>query len=345
MASTSSATKTVVGVFHDFREANNALQELVNNGVNRDEISLVANEHVSDQMKEAGYDPTVNIGQGAGIGAAIGGTGGLLLSLAGLTIPGIGPILAAGPIVAALGGAGIGATVGSIIGALTNLGIPEEEAGHYAEGVRRGDVLLTVRTDDVSLERIQSILDSHGAVDIDNRVSSWRNAGYSGFNQNSQPFSADEYRRERDAFRSDYSGSAAGRGTTAGTSMSTGSMGNTTASDRTYNDRSYNDRDYADRNNDLVGGPASARSNTLDDIGDRTEDTVRNTAYNTREGARELGRDVKQGAREAGYKAEDTAHDMGRGLRDVGRDAVDAVEDAGRSVRRGASRVYHRITD
>src|SRR5947207_11774476 len=101
---------------------------------------------------------------GAGVGAVVGGLGGLLLGLGALAIPGIGPIIAAGPLVAALGGAAAGAAVGGLIGALTKMGVPEEEAHIYAEGVRRGGTLVTVTADDANTDTIVSVLNGHGAV-------------------------------------------------------------------------------------------------------------------------------------------------------------------------------------
>lgn len=274
---TSTASKTVVGVFEDFRTANDALQDLVSHGINRDDVSVVANQHVSDQMRDAGYDPTTNIGTGAGVGAAIGGAGGLLLSLAGLAVPGIGPILAAGPLVAALGGAGIGAAVGSIVGALTNLGIPEEEAGHYAESVRRGDVLVTVRTNDAQAETVRDLLDRRGAVDIQDRVANWRDRGYTNFDQSAQPYSVDEHQQERQYYRP------------------------------AVNDSYTSGNSSVDR----------TTGNTVDRIGDGTRDTynnVREEGREVRDNVADAGRDLGRGARNLGEKTKDTVEDAGRSI-------------------------------
>lgn len=200
------ANKTVVGVFDSMDEAQNAVRELESAGVSRDNISVIANKNVSGYDTAtaggSGIAPTTEAGAGiatdAGIGAALGGVGGLLLSFAGLAIPGIGPILAAGPIVAALSGAGIGAVAGGMIGALTESGIPEDEAHAYAEGVRRGHILVTAKADDTVADRARQILDSHGAVDVQDRASNWRERGWSGYESGAQPLSADEIRRERD---------------------------------------------------------------------------------------------------------------------------------------------------
>src|SRR3954452_8454086 len=172
-----SDTKTVVGVFNSVSDAQAAVRELESHGIPRDEISLVANKNAVgyDTMDPADRDKASDVVADAGIGAAIGGVGGLLLSAAGaLTIPVIGPILAAGPIAAALTGAGIGAAAGGLIGALTESGIPEDEAKHYAEGVRRGDVLVTVRAEQGMADQVSDILDRNHAINVEDRVSDWK---------------------------------------------------------------------------------------------------------------------------------------------------------------------------
>jgi hypothetical protein len=205
-----SASKTVVGIFDSMSEAENAVRALEGAGIARDDVSVVANKNVTGSSENtgtetagtdtAGTTSAGNVAADAGIGAALGGVGGLLLSFAGLAIPGIGPILAAGPIVAALGGAGIGAVAGGVIGALTESGVPEDEAQYYAEGVRRGQVLVTVHTDENRADQAREILDSNGAVDVEGRASEWRNKGWSGYNAGAEPLSADELRREREYY-------------------------------------------------------------------------------------------------------------------------------------------------
>lgn len=153
-------TQTVVGVFKSMDDAQRAFDALQNKGFSRDEINFIANKDAHGAKADAAADVAAD----AGIGAALGGVGGLLLSLVGLAIPGIGPILAAGPIVAALGGAGIGAAAGGLIGALADSGIPEEHAHQYAEGVRQGDILITVQADGSRADLASRLLDENGAV-------------------------------------------------------------------------------------------------------------------------------------------------------------------------------------
>ncbi len=104
---------------------------------------------------------------GAATGGVIGGTLGWLVGIGSLAIPGVGPFIAAGPIMAALGGAAVGATVGGISGALIGLGIPEYEAKLYEGKVRGGKILLSVHTEDgKERDRAKDIFKGCGAEDI-----------------------------------------------------------------------------------------------------------------------------------------------------------------------------------
>ncbi len=196
-------TRTVVGVFPSMDDAQRAYDDLVSEAFTLDEVSVIANKSGTSEwagrMTAAGRpgDAGSEVAADAGIGAALGGVGGLLLGFAGLAVPGVGPVLAAGPIIAALGGAGIGAAAGGLIGALTEGGVPEEEAGVYAEGVRRGDILLTVHASGNRADRASEILDRDGAVNVDDRVSSWRSRGWARHDVSAQPMSDEELRRER----------------------------------------------------------------------------------------------------------------------------------------------------
>lgn len=192
-------TRTVVALYDNFEHANMAVRELVDNGFSRDDISLMAGDERgeygrylgSDEYRNrdmSGGEASTGAGVGAGIGATLGGIGGLLVGLGALVIPGIGPVVAAGPLSAALAGlagAGAGALAGGItgglIGALVDVGVPEETAQYYSEGVRRGGTLLTVRTDDDMSGRAVTIMNRHQPVDINSRAAMWRDEGWTGF--------------------------------------------------------------------------------------------------------------------------------------------------------------------
>src|SRR6187401_2596661 len=104
---------------------------------------------------------------GAGTGAVLGGGLGWLAGIGALAIPGIGPFVAAGPIMAALAGAGVGGAVGGIAGALIGFGIPEYEAKRYQDFVKKGGILLSVHVDDAAwTQRAEDLLKDTGATDI-----------------------------------------------------------------------------------------------------------------------------------------------------------------------------------
>ena len=117
---------------------------------------------------------------GAGIGATLGGAAGLLAGLGLLAIPGIGPVVAAGWLAATAAGAAAGGATGGIIGALSQAGIGKDDAQVYAEGVRRGGTLVTVRAADGDRARVEAILDRN-AVNIRDRGAAYRNSGWKSF--------------------------------------------------------------------------------------------------------------------------------------------------------------------
>jgi uncharacterized protein (TIGR02271 family) len=175
-------TKTVIGTYSNFESAIDVVNNLVNAGFNRNTISVIANDPDEKYAAYVDNDGAMDdTAKGAGIGAAIGGLGGLLLGLGALAIPGIGPVVAAGPLAAALAGAGIGAVTGGIIGALVDLGVPEESAHMYAESVRRGNVLVAAQVDDNRVQEATRIMQHSGLIDIEREATGWRQSGWRGF--------------------------------------------------------------------------------------------------------------------------------------------------------------------
>jgi hypothetical protein len=175
--------KTVVALYDHLTDAQRAVQDLVDEGLDRDYISLVAGDREGRYSSGLSRDEDAGdrSAEGAATGVVIGGIGGALLGLGALAIPGIGPVVAAGPLIAGLVGAGVGAAVGGLVGALIDAGLPEEHAGYYAEGVRRGGALVSVEATDAQAPQVIDILDRHDPVDINERVSSWRQSGWTRF--------------------------------------------------------------------------------------------------------------------------------------------------------------------
>ena len=162
--------------------------------VTTDGGGLVEGDHVRDA------DTASGAATGAVTGGVVGGAAGLAASLMGLAIPGIGPIIAAGPIVATLTGAGVGAVAGGLIGGLTDMGVSKADAEYYAESVRRGGALVTVRADDSRAERAAEVMREHGAIDIERRAEKWRERGWTGFDEKATPYTTADLDRDRDPY-------------------------------------------------------------------------------------------------------------------------------------------------
>jgi hypothetical protein len=164
--------RTTIGVFTNHYDAEIAVHEIKKMGLGSKELSIIV--HDDDRAKELAAETGTRVAQGAaagaGTGAVAGGTAGLLLGLAALAIPGIGPVLAAGPLATALGataaGAAVGAGTGGIVGALTGMGVSREEAERYEEAVRKGDVLVAVGTHAENDEAVERTLERYSARDV-----------------------------------------------------------------------------------------------------------------------------------------------------------------------------------
>ena len=170
-------TRTVIGLFRDSNEAQAALHDLEGAGFTREHLNLVAFDGSGEYTNRLKSD--TELGSNTTKGAAAGGVAGLLIGLAAVAIPGIGPVIAAGPIAAALAGAGVGAATGGMLGALNDMGVPGHEAKYYEEAIRRGGTMLVVHAGgDTSAEQAQSVLDRHGAIDIDEQSTEWKSEGW-----------------------------------------------------------------------------------------------------------------------------------------------------------------------
>jgi hypothetical protein len=163
---TSANTHTIVGIFPTPQIAKTAVGELESSGFSRDQISIVTTE---TKAAAPHLGPVTETGSQEDVGekAAIGGAAGFILGIAALAIPGVGPILAAGPLAAALTGAAAGAATGGLIGVFTNEGIPEEAAKRYSKAIGTGRLMVTVHTDAARVDQAAGILDRSGAIDVD----------------------------------------------------------------------------------------------------------------------------------------------------------------------------------
>lgn len=141
--------KRVVGYYDTEAQAIDAIEDLKRQGYRSEDISVISKsrEEVDAVADETGTHVAEGAVSGAATGGALGGIGGVLAGLGALAIPGIGPVIAAGPIVAGLTGAAAGAGVGGLAGALIGMGIPEDEANRYNEYFESGKILVLVDED------------------------------------------------------------------------------------------------------------------------------------------------------------------------------------------------------
>lgn len=186
--------KTIVGLYKDFDTAQQVVEDLTDAGIARDHISLMANDasgQYASALKQseaaAGSQKDVKAGEGATVGAVAGA----LVGLGAMLIPGIGPVVAMGPLVAGLTGAGVGAVAGAATGGITaslvKMGVTDEDAGYYAEGIRRGGTLVVVQSDDGDSRQIMEIMRDHNPMDVRAQAEQWRQSGWRGFDESSTP--------------------------------------------------------------------------------------------------------------------------------------------------------------
>lgn len=152
-------TQKIVGAFNTEQEATRAIEDLKQQGFGTEDISVIAKDRdeVNTINDETGTKAPEGLASGAATGGVLGGVTGLLAGLGALAIPGIGPIVAAGPIAATLTGAAVGAGAGGLVGGLIGLGIPEEEAKEYDEFVEEGRILVLVETDDDRSDNVYDV--------------------------------------------------------------------------------------------------------------------------------------------------------------------------------------------
>lgn len=209
--------QAVTRLFDSHTEALRAVEALERAGVSHDRISLIANNtdgwhdghrhrHDADDIDDADDNDTAEgAAKGAGAGAVIGGGAGLLAGLGMLAIPGLGPVVAAGWLAStaagALAGAAAGGVTGGILGALKDAGHSDEDAQVYAEGVRRGGSLVSVRPEDSEEAALaERVLHDQTGTTAADRGALYRQSGWTGFDETAEPYSADQIREERDRY-------------------------------------------------------------------------------------------------------------------------------------------------
>jgi len=159
----------VFGIYKDRSSVERGVEALQAAGFSNNDVSVLfpENQGTKDFAHEKNTKAPEGATTGAGTGAVLGGGLGWLAGIGALAIPGLGPFIAAGPIVAALAGVGVGGAIGGLTGALIGMGIPEYEAKRYEGRVKDGGILLSVHSDtSEEIKRAKEILERTGAQDI-----------------------------------------------------------------------------------------------------------------------------------------------------------------------------------
>lgn len=176
-------TRTLTRSYDSHATARSVVEQLEGAGVSGGAISLVGSDGKMDET---------NAAEGAGIGAGVGGAAGLLTGLGILAIPGVGPVVAAGWLAATAAGAVAGAAAGGLVGSFVKEGHDEDEANYYAETVRRGGSVVSVRTEPEHEAAVQAILDGATPIDRSTREADYRAGGWSRFDENADPYARDD---------------------------------------------------------------------------------------------------------------------------------------------------------
>ncbi len=158
-------SKSVFGIATTLGQAERIVQQLQAQGFATSEISVLMPD--TGGTRDVGHVKATKAPEGATTGAATGGVIGLLAGIGALAIPGVGPLIAAGPIMAALSGAAVGAATGGVVGGLIGLGIPEIEAKRYEEKLKKGNYLIAVHAEESEdVDRAKDIFKAARAEDI-----------------------------------------------------------------------------------------------------------------------------------------------------------------------------------
>ena len=195
------AQQTITRAYDSYADATGAVTALEQAGIPHSDISLIGRDGAATKpqtgmgvpVDEKAAEAEAGAGTGASIGTILGGGAGLLAGIGSLAIPGVGPVVAAGWLIATLTGAGVGAAVGGgaggLVGMLTGAGVPHDDAHVYAETVRRGGNIVTVRADESQVSMIESVLARHGSVDTVARRTEYQGTGWTQHDETAAPWS------------------------------------------------------------------------------------------------------------------------------------------------------------
>jgi hypothetical protein len=206
-------TRTLTRVYNDYASAELTVRELKDAGLGDSHIGIVASnadgwhkpgggdvDPKHDKDRDGKDDRAEGAVTGGGFGAIVGGTVGVIAGIGAIAIPGIGPVVAAGWLAALASGAVAGGAAGGIIGALVESGTSKENAELYAEALRRGGAIVTIKVSDADEAKYAAIMDK-SAFDIAERETAYRSSGWKGYDPSAPAYDAEQIRRERETYR------------------------------------------------------------------------------------------------------------------------------------------------
>lgn len=172
-------TTTITRSYDTYDAARSVVEQIEAEGISSSAITIVGHD------KRA--DGDTNATEGAGIGAGVGGAAGLLAGLGMLAIPGVGPVVAAGWLAATAVGAVAGAAAGGLVGSFVKEGVGERDAHFYAETVRRGGSVVSVKAEDTEVDRVEEIMDRASPIDPEERLAAYRQENWTKFDETAEP--------------------------------------------------------------------------------------------------------------------------------------------------------------
>lgn len=189
---------TIVALFKNIEDANQALGSLKTYGVADSQINVMARENVVGHLakkEEANKEAAEGMVAGAVGGATLGMFAGLVAGIGSVFIPGVGPVIAGSTLATLFGasaaGAGLGAvTGGALLGGLVKMGVPADDVDIYAEGLKRGGILIAVTVDPEQTETVTRLMYETGAVNADNLRDKWQGEGWQKFDETGEPTAA-----------------------------------------------------------------------------------------------------------------------------------------------------------
>ncbi|MCB0193078.1 MAG: hypothetical protein KDJ65_14135 [Anaerolineae bacterium] len=189
---------TVVALFRNMEDVNQALGTLKSYGVPSSQINVMGREHVLEpftEREEVEQEAAEGLVAGAVGGASLGMFAGLVAGIGSMFIPGVGPVIAGSTLATLLGtaaaGAGLGAVAGgALLGGLVKMGVPTDDAEVYAEGLKRGGILMAVTVNSDQISEVSRLLYETGAIDADNLRDKWEVDGWRSFDESQEPSAA-----------------------------------------------------------------------------------------------------------------------------------------------------------